>query len=126
MRIDPNLLSAVLEHAVQDYPIEACGVLAGRGEPERIFRMVNDADDERQYRFDPEEQLAVWRQLDELRMDPLVIYHSHPYGRPIPSKVDVAEAQEGPLYLIVGSQDGHLTARLWRIEDGEVIEEPIT
>jgi proteasome lid subunit RPN8/RPN11 len=116
----------VLAHAVQDYPIEACGVLAGKGEPSRIFPMVNDADDERQYRFDPEEQLAVWQQLDALGLDPLVIYHSHPYGKPYPSRVDVAEAQEGYRYLIVGSEDGGLRARLWWFEDGEVIEEQIT
>jgi proteasome lid subunit RPN8/RPN11 len=126
VRIDPNLLSEVFEHATQDYPIEACGVLAGRGEPDRVIRMVNDADDERRYRFDPEEQLAVWQRLDQLRLDPLVIYHSHPHGRPWPSRTDIAQAQEGPLYLIVGNQDGHLAARLWRIEDGQVIEELIT
>lgn len=126
MRIPAALLALVRAEAQVAYPLEACGVLAGKDEPSHVIPMTNALTHPRAYQFDPDEQLAVWRRLDEAGLDPLVVYHSHPHGRPFPSPRDIAEAQPGVLYLIVGSPDIGLPARLFHIEPDGVFEEPIT
>jgi proteasome lid subunit RPN8/RPN11 len=126
VKINPDLLAEVLDHASRDYPVEACGVLAGRSEPTQRWVMRNAAHSSRRYQFDPQQQLAVWQELDDRGLEPLIVYHSHPFGRPEPSATDIAEAQPGPLYLIVGMVTGEHVAKLWHIENGAATEEPIT
>ncbi|HWB36935.1 MAG TPA: M67 family metallopeptidase [Rugosimonospora sp.] len=127
MRIPPDILAAVFDHASGEYPIEACGVLAGTDVPSAWWSLRNAARSSRRYTLYPREQLDVWAAIDAAGLDPLVVVHSHPFGRPEPSTTDIAEAPPVPtLHLIVGMGDGTPTARLWRIEDGQATEEPIT
>ncbi|WP_235037378.1 Mov34/MPN/PAD-1 family protein [Actinomadura sp. K4S16] len=129
--ISGGLLDAIVEHARSEHPFEACGIVAGpagSGRPVRHVPMANASGDRRRrFRFDPEEQLAVWREMDARGEDPVVVYHSHPRGGAYPSREDVRAAWDpGVHYLIVSLRGGSPEVRSFRVGGGCADEEPVT
>ena len=129
IRVD--LVEAMVAHARADHPDEACGVLAGpegSDRPERHVAMVNAERSPTFYRFDAQEQLKVWRAMDDADEVPVVIYHSHTATEAYPSRTDVSLAAEPDAhYALVSTRDpGRDEVRSYRIVDGVVTEEPVT
>lgn len=92
----------MLAHCRQEYPKEACGILAGSGERvSRVFPMTNADQSPISYTFEPKEQLRVQKAMDRERLDVLAIYHSHTATRAYPSPVDVARASEPGVALLM-------------------------
>ncbi len=125
-----DLLDAVVDHARRDHPDEACGVLSGPVDGDLATRHVPMTNAERSptfYRFEATEQLAVWREMDDLDERPVVIYHSHTATEPYPSRTDVALAVDPDVhYLLVSTRDADLDeVRSYRIVDGIVREEEL-
>jgi [CysO sulfur-carrier protein]-S-L-cysteine hydrolase len=125
-----DLVDAIVAHARRDHPDEACGVIAGpegADRPERLIEMVNVERSPTFYRFDPQEQLRVWRGMDAAGEEPAVIYHSHTATEAYPSRTDVSYAQEpGAHYVLVSTRDpDEHEFRSYRIVDGVVTEEPV-
>lgn len=125
-----DLLDAVVAHARRDHPDEACGIVAGPAgadRPERVVEMTNAERSPTFYRFDSQEQLRVWREMDDHDEEPVVIYHSHTATEAYPSRTDVSLAQEpGAHYLLVSTRaDDEVEVRSFRIVDGEVSEEEV-
>jgi proteasome lid subunit RPN8/RPN11 len=129
--IRADLVDAMVAHARTDHPDEACGVLAGpdgSDRPERHIPMLNAERSPTFYRFDAQEQLKVWRAMDDADEVPVVIYHSHTGTEAYPSRTDVALAAEPDAhYVLVSTRhaDDH-ELRSYRIVDGVVTEEPVT
>ncbi len=128
--IRTDLVDAMVAHARADHPDEACGVLAGphgSDHPERHIAMVNAERSPTFYRFDSQEQLKVWRAMDEADEVPVVIYHSHTATEPYPSRTDISLAAEPDAhYVLIGTSDPeHHELRSYRIVDGVVTEEPV-
>jgi [CysO sulfur-carrier protein]-S-L-cysteine hydrolase len=128
--IRADLVEAIVAHARLDHPDEACGVLAGpegSDRPERHIAMVNAERSPTFYRFDSQEQLKVWRALDEADEVPVVIYHSHTATEAYPSRTDINLASEPDAhYVLVSTRDPDLDeVRSYRIADGVVTEEPM-
>ncbi len=127
------LRGQVIAHARAAYPEEACGILAGPAgsdTPTRYLPMDNAAPSatrEYAYRFDPAQQLAAYREMDQCGEDPLALVHSHPHTSATPSAVDVARAAEpGAHYLILSLEDPAAPVlRAWRIRDGRAVEETL-
>lgn len=129
LRLRRDLLDAMVAHCRAEHPIEACGVLAGRdGVPERHIPMRNAEESRTRYAMDPDEQLAVWRDMDERGEQPVVIYHSHTATEAVPSAPDVRFAAEPDThYLIVSTRHPKIPeVRAYRIADGEAVEEAVT
>jgi len=129
--IRADLVEAMVSHARADHPDEACGVLAGpegSDRPERHVAMVNAERSPTFYRFDAQEQLKVWRAMDDADEVPVVIYHSHTATEAYPSRTDVSLAAEPDAhYVLVSTRDpGQDEVRSYRIVDGVVTEEPVT
>ena len=129
--IGADLVEAMVAHARADHPDEACGVLAGpegSDRPERHIAMVNAERSPTFYRFDAQEQLKVWRALEESGEVPVVIYHSHTATEAYPSRTDVGLAAEPDAhYVLVSTRNpGQDEVRSYRIVDGVVTEEPVT
>jgi [CysO sulfur-carrier protein]-S-L-cysteine hydrolase len=125
-----DLLDAIVAHARRDHPDEACGIVAGpvgSDRPERVVEMTNAERSPTFYRFDSQEQLRVWREMDDRDEEPVVIYHSHTATEAYPSRTDVSLAQEpGAHYLLVSTRaDDEVEVRSFRIVDGEVGEEEV-
>ncbi len=127
LRLRRDLLDAMVAHCRAEHPVEACGVLAGRdGVPERHIPMRNAEASRTRYAMDPEQQLAVWCDMDERGEHPVVIYHSHTATEAVPSAPDVAYAAEPGAYYVIVSTRGELpSVRSYQITDGVVTEDLI-
>ena len=107
LEIRSGALKAILDHALQQVPIECCGLLVGADR--RIERAVparNLLASPTRYQVDPSDHFAAIRGT---RSDGLVVvgaYHSHPLGPPVPSATDLAEATYADYaYLIVSPKE---------------------
>ena len=121
---------AIVAHARRDHPDEACGIVAGPAGADRAVRLVPMANAERSptfFRFDPREQLRVWREMDRRDEVPVVIYHSHTATGAYPSRTDIAYAAEPDAhYLLVSTADPvQESVRSFRIVDQTVTEEEV-
>ncbi|GAA3688700.1 M67 family metallopeptidase [Gordonia hankookensis] len=130
LTIGQGLVDAMVAHARADHPDEACGIIAGpegSDRPERFVAMVNAERSPTFYRFDSGEQLKVWREMDRLDEEPVVIYHSHTATEAYPSRTDISYASEpNAHYVLVSTRDAdNAEIRSYRIVDGVVTEEPI-
>lgn len=113
---------ALLRHAIETAPQEACGLLAGVGEQvQAVIPIANSAADPRHfYRLDDTAFARALLQLDRQGLDLVALYHSHPHGDPIPSPTDVQQATypDTP-YLIIGLR-GEPRLAVWQMRYGEV------
>lgn len=130
LRIDHEIVAAIIAHARRDHPDEACGVVAGPAgadTPVRHIPMTNEARSMTFYRFESMEHKRVWDEMDDRDEEPVVIYHSHTATEAYPSRTDTDLAQEpGAHYLLVSTREAETTEiRSFRIVDGVVTEEPV-
>lgn len=128
LRIRREQLDAIYTHAREGLPEEVCGILAGRRaeagthDVERVYRIKNTHPRPiGQFMLDPQEQLRVTLEVeDELGLEVIGFYHSHPTGPPRLSATDAARASwPGASYFLVylGAREGHTSAR-WDAEKG--------
>jgi proteasome lid subunit RPN8/RPN11 len=130
LRIDRDIVDAIIAHARRDHPDEACGYLAGpegSDTPTRHIPMTNAQRSSTRYGFDSMEDLRVFRELEQRGEEKVVIYHSHTATEAYPSRSDINEAYEpGAHYLIVSTREPDTTeVRSYRIVDGAATEEPV-
>ncbi len=130
LRIEQATYDAIVAHARQDHPDEACGVVAGPAgsdRPERFVPMQNAARSPTFYEFDSADLLALYREMDDRDEEPVVIYHSHTATEAYPSRTDIALAPEpGAHYVLVSTREPDAVEfRSFRIVDGVVTEEDV-
>ncbi|MVU75650.1 peptidase [Nocardia sp. ET3-3] len=128
--IRADLVEAMVAHAREDHPDEACGVIAGpegSDRPERFIPMINAARSPTFYEFDSGEQLRLWREMDAADEEPVVIYHSHTATEAYPSRTDISFASEpNAHYVLISTRDPEThDLRSYRILEGVVTEEPV-
>jgi [CysO sulfur-carrier protein]-S-L-cysteine hydrolase len=135
LKIDRATYDAIVTHAKKDHPDEACGVVAGPAgsdTPTRFVPMVNAAGSPTFYEFDSAELLALYKEMDRLDEEPVVIYHSHTATEAYPSRTDVRLASEPHAHYVLvstrehGNSDGPVEFRSYRIVDGGVTEEEVS
>jgi len=121
-------VAAIVGHAYDGYPLEACGLLVGRGA--RVARFVpctNVAASAKVYTIDPLEHLRAERAAEDEGLEVVGVVHSHTHSEPYPSPTDVAQAPDPAWhYVIVGLKREAPEVRSYRITDGTITEEPIT
>jgi proteasome lid subunit RPN8/RPN11 len=130
LTIRRDVLDSVVAHARADHPDEACGIIAGpldSDDPARHVPMTNAERSATFYRFEPAEQLRVWREMDDRDERPVVIYHSHTATEPYPSRTDIGLASDPDAhYLLVSTRNPDSDeVRSYRIVDGVVSEEEV-
>jgi len=133
------LRQQLVEHARAGDPYEVCGVLAGaNGRIERVFPVRNVADTiraadrtfrdretdapadgrlETEYYMDPLDYKRVEDEIDDLGLEVVGLYHSHPRSAAQPSKTDVRLANWMEVYYVLVSltDADHPPVRAWRI-----------
>ncbi|GGQ14757.1 Mov34/MPN/PAD-1 family protein [Streptomyces virginiae] len=127
------LYDRIVEHARQDHPDEACGVVAGpagTGRPERFIPMLNAARSPTFYEFDSKDLLKLYREMDDRDEEPVIVYHSHTATEAYPSRTDVTYANEpNAHYVLVSTADkdglGEFQFRSYSIVDGVITEEEV-
>ena len=132
--IEKATYDAIVAHAKQDHPVEACGVVAGaEGSdlPSRHVPMVNAAGSPTFYEFDATDLLRLYQEMDAKDEEPVVIYHSHTATEAYPSRTDIGLAMEPNAHYVLvstrthGNNEGPVEFRSYRIIDDEVTEEPV-
>lgn len=105
-------------------PEEACGLLAGQGNQTfQVIPVTNELHSSVQFRMEPVEQLRAFQQIEELGLELLGIYHSHPHGPDEPSFTDIAQAYyPDVIHLIWSRESGEWTCKGFRIQNGSIKE----
>jgi [CysO sulfur-carrier protein]-S-L-cysteine hydrolase len=139
MELPSAMVDEMIAHARAGLPNEACGVLAGaNGRPERVFPMRNAEASPVVYRFDGNEQLRVFGEIEDNGWELLAIFHSHTHTEAYPSPTDRAQAHwrdpvsgreaaayPGVRYLILSLAEQEPVLRAFTFRDGEPVEEEV-
>ena len=132
LEITPEVYDAMCALALAEYPLEACGLLAGpaqSGHPTNhitnritnrithFFPCRNIDASARIYTIDPKDHLRAERQCDNLGLEIRGVMHSHTHTEAYPSPTDVAAAPDPAWhYLIVTLKREKPEARTFRID----------
>jgi proteasome lid subunit RPN8/RPN11 len=129
VRIAPDLIDAIVEHARRDAPNECCGMVAVRdGAAVSVHPAENTAASPFRFEVDG---LELHRTLTGIEDDGLelgAIYHSHTRSEPYPSQTDVNFAANWPgvEWIIVGLANGaEPVVRSYLIDGGAIEEVPV-
>ena len=121
-------LDKLVSHAKKDFPNEVCGIVAGgEGKIKKIYEMTNIEVSRKTFFMDPKEQLTVLKDIRNLGLDFIGIYHSHPETDAYPSVHDIELAYYPEVsYIIMSLKDkDNPEIRSFRIIEGKVEEEEI-
>ena len=117
----------MIGHAYDGYPLEACGLLVGRGDHvDRFVACSNEAASARIYAIPGKELLRAERDAEAEGLEIIGVFHSHTHSEPYPSPTDVDQAPDpGWHYVIVSLKREAPETRSYRIVDGTVSEERV-
>ncbi len=122
LRLRSADMDSILRRAKLDQPIESCGLMIGKRERgtcvcDHILPTKNAAASPVAFTISPEELLQGYRHADDVGMEVMGIYHSHP-ARARPSQTDQGFMKwSAPVWLIVSTLDWGFAA--YRLDDGE-------
>jgi len=127
--IPEHIYRQMVEHAREDYPLEACGILGGdKNGVVEIHRMTNTDRSGVHFAMEPREQFAVVKELRSKGLRILAVYHSHPSTPARPSEEDIRLAfTPGISYVIVSLKDlSKPDVRSFHIGNGQVTSEDLS
>jgi proteasome lid subunit RPN8/RPN11 len=128
IEIPRKYLAQMIDHAQEEAPTEACGILAGKkGQVFKLYRARNADDSPASYRLDPEQQYRILKDIEVRGWELVGIYHSHPSAPATPSDVDERQARypESSYVLISLEDPDNPQVRSFRITEVGVTEEGI-
>jgi len=118
----------LLEHAKREAPNEACGILAGKNHRvEKVYEMINTDNSAKTFFMEPKQQLKAMKEIRNLGLEMIGIYHSHLETEAYPSAHDVELAYYPEVfYVIVSIRDrGKPSIRSFKIVEGKITEEEV-
>ena len=141
----PRILAVVIEISrdayarmigltLDEYPLEACGLLAGPPAPDGgpgdrapvFYPCRNAAESARVYTVDPKDHLHAEMDADDREFEINGVVHSHTHSEPYPSPTDVEAAVDPSWhYVIVSLKREAPEVRSYRIVDGQILSEPV-
>ena len=110
----------MIDHARACLPEEACGILGGKWDQvEVVIAITNELHLSGRFRMAPEEQVKAFCQLEEMGMDLIGLFHSHPNGPGEPSPLDLKEfAYPGVPVVVCYPVEREWNARGFHIDAG--------
>ena len=123
-----DMRDILIEQSKAEFPNEACGILAGKDNKiEKIYRMVNTDRSAKTFLMDPKEQLSVMKEIRNLNLEMIGIYHSHSETEAYPSSHDIELAYYPESSYVIVSIKEKLKPQIksFKIVEGKVTEEPI-
>ncbi len=118
-------MKKMLEEARRHYPLECCGLLAGRqGWISDIYPATNALASAVAFEIPAEELFRFFREMRTRGLEHLGIYHSHPSGDAGPSARDVERAYypDVAYFVVAPRPEGSTACRAFSIRDGQVRE----
>ena len=123
LEISEDLLNRIIEHARQEYPLESCGILAGKnGKITKFYPMRNTKRSSTCYLMEPEEQFRVFQEIEKEGLELTAIYHSHPHTAAFPSQrdVDYAFYPDSLILIISLMEEKAPQIEAFQIEEGRI------
>ena len=129
IRISQAHIDAMVQHALEDAPIEACGLLAAvDGVVVEVRRARNREASPYRFSIDPLETRKHEQAIDEAGAELAGFYHSHTGSAAVPSPTDIR--MMGPFFgppfvhFVIGVADRETPEiRVWYIEGAERSEQ---
>ncbi|WP_455368713.1 Mov34/MPN/PAD-1 family protein [[Eubacterium] cellulosolvens] len=112
-------LQIIANHSRELFPTESCGIILGKKQDNikivtEIFPTENILKSSIKYQINPREQLNIYLKADEISLEVLGYYHSHPFGDTKPSEIDIKEAnQPGCSYIIYSNEQNEFKSFYW-------------
>ena len=117
--LNQQIFDTIQAHVEFCLPLEACGLLAGKGEiVQQVLTVANQARSPARFRMDPFEQIQAFERIESSGLDLLGIFHLHPSGPEAASATDIAEAAYAVVHIIWSRQMGAWKARGFWFESG--------
>ena len=131
LRLAGSAYAAMLGHAYDGLPDEACGLLVGRATTGQVVRFEpteNDARSSKLYTIPPVAHLKIERAAEADGLEVIGVMHSHTHTDPYPSPTDVAQAEfADPAwhFVIVSLRDDAPMLRSYLLADATIVEEQV-
>lgn len=120
VRLPQMLADEMIRHAQAGSPHEVCGIVAGQdGHFNQLFPARNVAENPAvTYQMDPQEQLRIFKEIEERGWEIAGIYHSHPASPAYPSPTDMRLAfyPEAVYFIVSLMQPEHPVIRAFRLD----------
>lgn len=123
LQITREDLDRLVALARDGWPLEVCGLLAGRNSRvEQIYPIANQLNSRHEFELAPRPFVAAVFDLESRGLELQAIYHSHPDGPAAPSSTDISRAAyPETLQVIVSLADpARPSVAAYRIADGHV------
>lgn len=121
VQIPRTLVNQLLHQAQLSPSQEVCGLVGQRDAQSECYPIENVATDASVlFALNASEQLAAFKSMKQKGQTLFAIYHSHPSSPPVPSEIDIEEANYSEaLYLIISlNTKGVLEMRGFYLSDG--------
>ena len=130
LRLSHSAYAAMVGHAYDGLPDEACGLLGGRGDRIDVFVPCENEDrSSRTFTIGKQGWDAADATLLPLGLEVVGVMHSHTHTDAYPSPTDVDKAGNPLLahwhWIIVSLRDDAPVLRSYRVVDGVISEERI-
>ena len=125
MRIPPELLAQIVEHARADAPNECCGLIGAHdGVATSVHRTRNLKASPLAFEMHGPEVMRIIDEIEDGGGELAGMYHSHTRTEPYPSQTDRNFARNWPglEWVIVGLRGDEATVRSYLIDGAEVRE----
>lgn len=132
LHIPKDLFDIIRGHGETHFPEEGAGFILGRVSEdcryaEHVLPATNQFNvDSRHHRYliEPEEMIQSEIKAEELGLEIIGVFHSHPNHSAIPSEFDRERALPWYSYVITSiHQDGARASRSWRLSDDRQFSE---
>jgi proteasome lid subunit RPN8/RPN11 len=127
LRLPEHAYLEMVGCALDGYPLEVCGLLAGAGERVDIFYPCrNAAQSAKVYEIDGRDFLRADRDAEARGIELLGVMHSHTHTDAYPSPTDIDQAPDPSWhYVIVSLREPEPVLRSYRIVGDGKVEEPV-
>jgi proteasome lid subunit RPN8/RPN11 len=130
LQLTHDTWQAMIGHAYDGLPDEACGLLAGPPGTNRctaFYPCRNAAASSRVYTIDPKDHLRADRDAERNGLEIIGVMHSHTHTDAYPSPTDLQQAPDpGWHYVIVSMRQETPVLRSYRIVDETSAEESVS
>ena len=119
---------ALIKHSKKAHPKEACGLLAGQGSKVfKIYPVSNISKKPTRFLIKPEEQVKIMKEIEDLGLEMIGIYHSHTNKKAYPSDTDIKMAfyPEASYVIISLADKDNPEIKSFKIIEGSIKEEKI-
>lgn len=128
MKINKEIYEKIVREAHEHNPLECCGYLAGNNRAvTQAYPMKNMDESRIHYSFDPKEQFRTVKEIRNMGLKVLAVYHSHPETPARPSEEDIRLAYDPEVsYVIISLCKEKEDVKSFRIRKGQVESEELT